>query len=135
MADIVKSGKPSLSTLGPDPGSCKLPTLYAGEALSAGDACYVKSDGKIWRSTAAALAAASVVDGFAAMDCGVGDAATLFFNVCFRYGAGLTPGMQVFLSTNAGLIADTQIAGGPGPIGFVVDATRIYLYQSRYKAP
>jgi hypothetical protein len=132
MADIAKSGTPTISTLGPDPGSCKLPTLYAGEAIAAGDACYVKSDGLVWRSTGAAATAPAKVAGYAPMACGVGDAITLFFHVCFRYGAGLTPGATLFLSATAGAIADAATTGGTAPIGFVVDATRVYLYQSRY---
>jgi hypothetical protein len=132
VADIAKSGSPTLSTLGPDPGSCKLPTLYAGEAIAAGDACYIKSDGKVWRSIGTAANAAAKVNGFAAMDCPSGEAVTLFYHVCFRYGAGLTPGIPVYLSVTAGAIADAASTGGTAPIGFVVDATRIYLFQSRY---
>lgn len=132
MADIAKSGSPSLSTLGPDPGSCKLPTLYAGEAIAAGDACYIKSDSKVWRSTGAAANAAAKVNGYAAMDCPSGEAITLFYNVCFRYGAGLTPGATIFLSATTGAIADAATTGGTAPIGFVVDATRVYLKQSAY---
>jgi hypothetical protein len=133
MAEIAKSGSPSLSTIGPMPGSNKLPTLSAGEAIAAGDACYVKSDGKVWRSNGAAVAAAAKVDGYAPMDCPSGEAITLFFHVVFRYGAGLTPGTRYFLSgTVLGGLADAASTGGTTPIGFAVDATRIYLYQSRY---
>ena len=132
MADIAKSGIPSLSTLGPAPGSGKLPTLYAGEAIAAGDACYIKSDGKIWRSIGTAVNAAAKVDGYAAMDCPVDQSITLLFNCTFRYGAALTPGARVFLGAAAGAIADAATTGGTAPIGFVIDATRVYLYQSRY---
>jgi hypothetical protein len=132
MADIAKSTTPSLSTLQPWPGSGKLPTLYAGEALAAGDACYVKSDGLVWRSTGTAVAAAAKVHGYAPMACGVGDAITLVFSVTFRYGAGLTAGTAIFLSATAGAIADAATTGGTSPIGFVVDATRVYLRQSTY---
>jgi hypothetical protein len=132
LADIAKVGSPTLSTLGPSPGSNKLPTLYAGEAVAAGDACYIKSDGKVWRSTGTAANAAAKVNGYAATDCPSGEAITLLFHVVFRYGSGLTPGIQVFLSATAGAIADAATTGGTSPIGFVVDATRIYLYQSRY---
>lgn len=133
MADIAKSGSPSLSTLGPAPGSGKLPTLYAGEAISAGDACYIKSDGKVWKATGAAANAAAKVRGFAPMDCPSGEAITLLFNCTFRYGASLTPGADVFLSgATAGALADAASTGGTAPIGYCIDATRIYLYQSRY---
>jgi hypothetical protein len=134
MADIAKSGSPSLSTIGPAPGSCKLPTLTAGEALGAFDACYIKNDGKVYKSTGAAANAAAKVNGFAPDGgCPAGEAVTLLFNVSVRYGAALTPGAQVYLSgATAGALADAASTGGTAPIGFVVDATRIYLYQSRY---
>jgi hypothetical protein len=133
MAEIAKSGTPSLSTLFPDPGSNKLPPLYAGEAIAAGDACYINSAGTVFRSNGTAANAAAKVDGYAAIACSSGDAITLLFQVCFRYGAGLTPGARYFLSgTVLGGLADAASTGGTAPIGFAVDATRIYLYQSRY---
>ncbi|SRR6266567_6354050 len=134
MAEIAKSGTPSLGTLLPDPGSNKLPPLYAGEALAAGDACYINSAGTVFRSNGAAVAAAAKVHGYAAMACASGDAVTLLFNVSFRYGAGLTPGASYYLSgTVLGGLADAPSTGDPAqPIGFAIDATRIYLKQSTY---
>lgn len=133
MAEIAKSGTPSLGTLLPDPGSNKLPPLYAGEALAAGDACYINAAGTVFRSNGAAVAAAAKVHGYAAMACSSGDAVTLLFNVSFRYGAGLTPGASYFLSgTVLGGLADVASTGGTGIIGFAIDATRIYLKQSAY---
>ncbi len=132
MADIAKSGTPSLASIGPIPGANKLSTLVAGENIAAGDACYVKSDGKVWRSTGTAVAAAAKVNGFAPYAVNAGETITLFFNVTFNYGASLTPGAQVFLSATAGALSDIATVGGTAPIGFIVDATRIYLYQSRY---
>ncbi len=136
MADIAKSGTPSLASIGPIPGANKLPTLVAGENIAAGDACYVKSDGKIWRAAGgAALAASTVVDGFAPYAVNAGETITLFFNVTFNYGSGLTPGAQYFLSATTGALADAATVGSPGPCAFAVDATRIYVFQTRYKAP
>ncbi len=132
MADIAKSGTPSLASIGPIPGANKLSTLVAGENIAAGDACYIKSDGKVWRSTGTAVAAAAKVNGFAPYAVNAGETITLFFNVTFNYGAALTPGAQVFLSATAGALSDIATVGGTAPIGFIVDATRIYLYQSRY---
>ena len=133
MGDIAKSGTPSLSTLEPMPGAGKLPSLLAGEAIAAGDALYIKAaDGRLWKSDASDGLQDSQVHGYAPIACEAGQPLTAVFNVCFRYGSGLTPGIPVYLSANAGLIADAAIAGGkaPGPIGFVVDATRIYLHQN-----
>jgi hypothetical protein len=133
MADIAKTGSPSLSSLQPDPGVGKLPSLPCGEAIAAGDACYIKSDGKIWRSIGTTLAtAAARVHGYAPMDCPVGEVLTLYHNVVFRYGAGLTPGAPYYLSLTVGAIGDAASTGGIGIIGFAIDATRIMLKQGLY---
>lgn len=131
MTVVAKSGTPSMASVLP-PQSQQIAGLLAGEALAAGDACYIKSDGKVWKSVGTAVNAAAKVDGWAAEACGVGEGVTLFYDVTFRYGAGLTPGARVFLGATAGLIDDTATTGGTAPIGFVVDATRIRLLQSRY---
>lgn len=133
MADIAKSGTPSLASIGPDPGACKLPTFTCGENIAAGDACYIKNDGQIWRSTGAAVAAAAQVHGFAPMAANAGETLTLMYNVTFRYGASLTPGTRIYLSgATVGAIADAASTGGTAPVGFVVDGSRIYLKQSAY---
>lgn len=132
MAEIAKSGTPSLATTTTQVSS--LAGLLAGEAISAGDACYIKAaDGKVWKATGAAANAAAKVRGYAAQDASVGEAVTLLWNVRMRYGAGLTPGANVYLSgTVAGGLADAASTGGTAPVGFVVDATRIHLNQSAY---
>ncbi len=133
MADVSKSGTPSIATLGPIPGANKLPTLTAGEALAAGDACYIKSDGKVWKSTGAAANAAAKVDGFTPYAVASGETVTLFFNLTLNYGSGLTPGASYFLSgATAGALADAASTGGTAPVAFAIDATRVYVFQSRY---
>lgn len=130
MAAIAKSGTPSLSTAIP-PTSNSVSGLYAGEALSAGDACYIKtSDGKVYKSTGAAANAAAVVDGFALSDCPIGEALSLYWGVNLRYGAGLSPGSFAYLDTTAGGLSDAATTGGTVPIGRVIDATRIYVKKS-----
>lgn len=132
MAAVSKSGTPSLSSVLP-PQNCQLAGLVAGEAIAAGDACYVKSDGKVWLATGAAANAAAKVRGFSAAAADSGAAVTLLWDVNFRYGAGLTPGADLFLSgATAGALADTASTGGTAPIGYVVDATRVRLWQSKY---
>jgi len=72
-----------------------------------------------------------VVDGFAAGDAVSGDPLTLFWNVNFRYGSGLTPGSFVYLDdTTPGALNDSPTELGVVPIGRVIDATRIYLKKS-----
>jgi hypothetical protein len=132
VADIAKSGTPSLATVGPDPGACKLPTLLAGEAIAAGDACYIKSDGLVWRSIGTAVNAAAKVNGFAVTKANAGEPITLMYHVVLNYGSGLTPGAMYFLSATVGAIADAASTGGTAPIAFAIDATRIFVMQSRY---
>lgn len=133
MADVAKSGTPSLSTRLPCAGHNVGSGLTAGEAIAAGDACYIKSDGKVWKATGASANAAAKVDGFAAMAAALGEAVTLFTDVTFRYGAGLTPGARYYLSgATAGALADAASTGGTAPVAFAIDATRIRVLSSRY---
>lgn len=131
MATIAKTGIPSLTSVLP-PQSSQLAGLKAGAALAAGDPCYIDSAGLVQLSTGAAATAPAKVRGYAAEACASGEAVTLFFDVVFRYGAGLIPGTDVFLGATAGVLADAASTGGTAPIGFVVDATRIRVWQSRY---
>lgn len=131
MAAIAKSGIPSLATGTPGPEH-RISGLLAGEAIAAGDACYIKAaDGLVWKSDGTAANAAAKVRGFAPTAASVGEAVSLYFGVNFRYGAGLTPGADVFLAAGGGL-ADAASIGGTASIGFVVDATRIHLTRSTY---
>jgi hypothetical protein len=133
MADIAKVGSPSPSTTLYCPGHV-IPELKTGEAIAAGDACYIKtSDRKIYKSTGAAANAAAQVHGFAPRAAASGEALTLLRNVTFGYGSGLSAGTPVFLSgATAGALADAASTGGWMPIGFVVDDTRIHLTGSTY---
>lgn len=131
MADIAKSGNPSVSSVTNQVNS--FAGLLAGEGIGAGDACYIKSDGNIWKATGAAANAAAQVYGYAMQAATIGEAVTLCWDVRIRYGAGLTPGTKVYLSgAVAGAIADAASTGGTAPIGVVVDATRVHVWQSRY---
>jgi hypothetical protein len=119
MAELAKSGTPSLaSTLPPQ----HLQTRgLAGEAIAAGDACYIKSDGKIWLASGAAANAAAVVAGFAAMAASVGEAVTLLHDVVFKYGAAMTSGTRYYLSgTVAGGLADAATTGGTTAIAIAM---------------
>lgn len=131
MATIAKSGTPSLSTTQPCPAH-SIVGLVAGEALAAGDACYIKSDGKVWLSTGAAATAPAKVRGFAAMAAAVGEAITLMKNVNFKYGAGLTPGADYYLSATAGQLDTAATTGGTAPVAYAIDATRIHVFASNY---
>jgi hypothetical protein len=132
MAAITKSGTPSLATPVPCSGHRVGSGLLAGEAIAAGDPCYIKSDGKAWLATGAAANAAAKVAGFALVAAAAGEAITLYTDVEIRYGASMTPGAQVFLGATAGALADAASTGGTAPIGVVVDATRIRVWSARY---
>lgn len=132
MAEVAKSGTPSPCSVLIPPVN-RLSELKAGEALAAGDACYVNADGTVRRSSGAAANAAAKVDGFAAMAAASGEAVTLVTDCNWHYGAGLTPGARLFLSgTVLGGLADAASIGGTAPVGFVLDATRVRLFHGHY---
>jgi len=127
MAEIAKSGVPSLASFGLEP-SQKMTGLIAGEAIAAGDAVYINSDGKVYRANGAAANAAAVVRGFAFIAAQAGEAITFCYDVRLRYGAGLTPGARYYLSgTVVGGLADAASTGGTAPVAYAVDATRIFV--------
>ncbi len=132
MATIAKSGTPSLCTVVTDPGPHQISGLLAGEAIAAGDLVYIKSDGKVWKTNATSADAAAKVDGMVLVAAQLGEAVSIWFDVNVRYGASMTPGARIYASTTAGLIDGATSTGGTAPVGFVVDATRIHISQSRY---
>lgn len=130
MAALAKSGTPSVSTAGGPEFSSKA-TRAAGEAISAGDACYIKSDGLIWKSTGATATAPAQVDGFAMKDALAGEQVTICWNVRFNYGAAMVPGTPFYLSgTVAGGLDTVASTGGTKPIARAFDSTRIEVIRS-----
>lgn len=130
MSLISKSGTPSLSSVLP-PATQRLSGLLAGEAIAAGDACYVKSDGKVWRANGTNADAAARVRGFAAMAAASGEAVTLVWGVNMHYGSGLTPGADYYLGATAGRLDTATTTGGTAAIAYAVDATRIHVLAPR----
>lgn len=129
MAEISKSGTPSLST--PLPCAAHRPTgLVAGEDVAAGDFVYVKNDGKVWRASGAAANAAALTIGVAAAAAKAGEAITPLHGIYLNYGAALVPGTRYYLSaTVAGGIADAATTGGTVPAAYAWDATQIYVFN------
>jgi hypothetical protein len=128
MADIVKSGVPSLATSLPchahqvDQGGDK----QAGEAIAGGDVCYVKaSDGKVYRAIGTAVNEAARAWGIASRQANAGEPVTLYKDVEFHYGAGLTIGTPLYVGAVAGALADAATTGGTTRVAHVVSATRI----------
>lgn len=131
MSAVSKSGTPSLSTVTPGANCFVGSNLKAGEAIAAGDACYIKSDGKAWLATGTANNAAAQVDGFAALAAAVGEAVTLLTDVDMHYGASLTPGARYYLGTTGGTLDTATTTGGLIAIAKALDTTRIRVYANR----
>lgn len=132
MATLVKSGTPSLAS--PMPAyACQIGSgLTAGEAIAAGDVCYIKSDGKVWRSNGTAATAPAKADGIALKAASTDEGVTIYRNVDMHYGSGLTPGARYYVSATAGALDDAATTGGTGAVAFAVDATRIRFIGSTY---
>jgi hypothetical protein len=140
MAAVAKTITPSVCTPLPV-DSDRLPPLPLGEDVAAGDACYIKNDGKIWRSIGTTLAApAAEVHGYAPIS---GKAAqrqtmSLYLGVDFAYGPNnLTPGSYLFLSgTTAGGLDTIASTGGTKAVALVVknEASHsiVRVFRSQY---
>lgn len=131
MADLTAISNPTPTQL-LIPPACKHSGLVAGEAITRGDICYIKSDGKVWRTNGTAATAPAEVDGIALESAAVGEAVTLGFNVEVEYSTGLTPGAKFYASTNAGKLSTTSTTGGTKEVARAVSATKIFVVKSRY---
>ena len=130
MAEIKRSGTPSVLWVIPLPTN-RISGVLAGEDIVAGDACHIDDNVWVYRSIGAVAGAAADVRGFATADVRRGEAVTLAFDVTIRYGVSLPPSDGLYLSaTVPGGLADSPSPGGPTPVAYVVDATRIHVLQS-----
>jgi|SRR5215218_3995490 len=132
MAELVKSGTPSLATL--EPGyEHQINGVLAGEALATGDFVYIKaSDGRVYKATGAAATEAARARGVVLQPAAAGQGTSIHHGIVVRWGAGLTPGTPYYLSGTApGLLADAASTGGTAPIAFAIDATRIFVMSPR----
>lgn len=128
MTLIAKSGIPSLSTVNPEQAHVIASGIKAGEAIAAGDVCYIHSNGTAMRSNGTAANAAARARGIAAREASAGEAVTLYRNIEMHYGAGLTPGADLYVSATAGRLDDAPTTGGIAPVAMVVSATRIFFH-------
>lgn len=124
MALVAKSGTPSLASPYPAGGDL-IRGKKAGEALAAGDICYIASDGTAKKSNGTAADALAVAFGIAAGDTQVGEAVTLYRNVSFHYGSGLTPGAPFYVAATAGRLDTAATTGGTVVVARAIDETRI----------
>lgn len=132
MAAVTKSGTPSLATTLPASENM-LTGLLAGEAIAAGDACRVHTDGTIMKSTGAAANAAAYVDGFAATAAATGQPVTLFRGgVMMHYGSGMAVGTTLYLSgTVAGGLDTATSTGDAVGVARVFTASVIRVFGTR----
>jgi hypothetical protein len=134
VADISKSGTPSLATNNPG-GECWVGSgLKAGEAIAAGDVCYIASTGKVMKSIGTTTNAAAKAQGIAQKAAALNEAVTIMRGVDMHYGSGLTPGAPYYVSATSGggRLADAASTGGTGIVAFAIDATRIRFIGSTY---
>lgn len=124
MALISKSGTPSLASPHPTGGDV-LRGLKAGEAIAAGDVCYIASDGSVMRSNGTAADAKAVGAWIAAGDASSGEAITCYKNVSMHYGSGLTPGAPYYVGATAGRLDTAATTGGTVVVARAIDDTRI----------
>ena len=103
--------------------------LTAGESVVAGNVCYLKSDGKFWKTDADAVATSK---GMLAMslDTISADATGTFLIKGSYTTSGLTAGSEYYLSTTAAALTDTA-PSGTGDIvriaGYAISTTRLYF--------
>ena len=124
MADIVLVAPIRLASAN---GLQRL-TGIAGEAITAGHACYVKDDGLIWE-TISTVAIGGQFDGIAVNDVAAGEAVTIFQQgYKIRIGAhGLALGAFLYPSDTKGLFSDASIPTPvlDAPIAKAISATEI----------
>jgi predicted RecA/RadA family phage recombinase len=135
MAEVTKGVIPSLSTPAASPPDL-ISGLLAGEDIAAGDAVYLKNDGKIWKATGAAANAAAKCIGFAVKAASAGEAVTVArvnSGIMIGYhpkvgGSDVAAGTPLYLSgTVAGGLADAASTGGTAPIAIAIGDGRIML--------
>ena len=126
MALLAKSGTPSLASRTPGAEN-RINGIKAGEDIAAGDACYIKSDGYAWRCDGTAADAKAKFRGMAAGAAQAGEAITLWHDVVFHYGSGMTPGQSFYVAATAGRLDSAATTGGTVEVAYAIDATRIFV--------
>ena len=102
--------------------------LLAGEAITIGQACYIKSDGKAWLTDGSAADAEAVFVGLAARTAAAGQPVTLLgANSRWKYGSGLTPGARYYVSVTDGALDDAATTGGTVAVAIAIDTTDIMV--------
>jgi hypothetical protein len=130
MAEVAE-GTPSLATPAPPHNASLTDPLIAGANLAAGRACTIRSTGLVHEATGAADDANAIIHGWTAKNYFAGQPVTLFDEVNFEYGSGLTPGAQLYLSaTLTGRLNTVATTGGKQPCAFVVSPDKIHVMRT-----
>lgn len=130
MADIIRVGRPTLST-GVPPSNARAAGLRAGEKLLAGQLFYIKaSNGRAYRALAAGAAdERSNARGVVAEETEVGKGVTMLRNVNIGLSSGLTPGANLYVSAvTPGEFADAPGYANAPAVAFCFDDTRIHAH-------
>lgn len=99
----------------------------AFEDIEAGQAVYVRNDGRVAKANAAAAGTARVF-GLTATAVRAGQTVTVVLRGQMTGFSGLAPGTYLWLSgTTAGELATTAVAAAPTPIAYVTTASEIEL--------
>jgi len=126
MADVVLVAPIRLSN---ENGLQRI-TGVAGEAITAGHACYIAADGLIWESIST-IAIGGQFDGVAVADAAAGSPVTIFQEgYRIRIGAhGIGIGSFLYTSDTKGLFSDASIPTPvlEQPIAMAVSATEIMV--------
>ena len=132
MGDVTRSANASADTGSLMRAAQISGDLYAGEDLAACAPCYIKaSDGKVYQSNGTADNEAAKFDGFTARATPSGQPVTLYgAGVRMQYGSALAIGTDLFVSANAGQLADAPSTGGRTAIARVITATDIRVTAS-----
>lgn len=105
-------------------------TLTAGENLVFGDVCYFKSDGKMWKADADAIATASVIGMALATISADATGSFLMIGVARDDTWAWTVGGIIYLSTTAGALTQTAPSGTDDVVqilGIATHADRMYF--------
>ena len=107
--------------------------LIAGEDIAECDLVYIKSDGKVWRATAAAANAAAKSVGIAHRAASAGQACTIMPGPgqVARYSDGtLTPGAILYVGETAGALSSIATTGDTVGVAQAIDAYNIRLTRA-----
>ena len=129
---VTKSAKASVDT---STGLVNMPItgLIAGENIATCDMVYIKSDGLVWRATAAAANAAAKPAGIAPRAADAGQPITILpgpGQVVKYSDAALTPGAILYLGETAGALSSIATTGDAVGVAQAIDSSNIRLTRA-----